>query len=106
MRFVFSRFVLMFAFVLLYSCGDENNTNPASKLFEKISGEQSGITFVNVVPENDTLNQFTYHYLFNGNGVGIGDINNDGLNDVFVSSNFGTSKLYLNKGNFKFEDIT
>ncbi len=106
MRFVFSRFVLMFAFVLFYSCGDENNTNPTSKLFEKISGEQSGITFVNVVPENDTLNQFTYHYLFNGNGVGIGDINNDGLNDVFVSSNFGTSKLYLNKGNFKFEDIT
>jgi len=106
MRSDYSRFIIISSILLFASCGDDENTNNTNKLFEKIPGSQSGISFINIVPENDTLNQFTYHYLFNGNGVGIGDINNDGLNDVFVSSNFGSSKLYLNKGDFQFEDIT
>lgn len=93
-----------FALFLLSSCGDKTNENDV--LFEKIDKEQSGITFINTVPENDTLNQFTYHYLYNGTGVAVGDINNDGLPDMYFSGNEKSSCLYLNKGDFKFEDIT
>lgn len=85
-------------------CGKKEGESEV--LFEKIESSQSGIDFVNNVPENDTLNQFTYHYLFNGNGVAVGDINNDGLADLYFSGNATSSKLYLNKGDFKFEDIT
>lgn len=88
----------------LSSCGDK--TNEENTLFEKIDKESSGITFVNTVPENDSLNQFTYHYLYNGTGVAVGDINNDGLPDMYFSGNEKSSCLYLNKGDFKFEDIT
>ena len=89
---------------LLSSCSDENNSE--SILFEKIDKDFSGVSFINTVPENDTLNQFTYHYLYNGTGVAVGDINNDGLADMYFSGNEKSSCLYLNKGDFKFEDIT
>ena len=93
-----------FAFFLLSSCSDKDNENQV--LFEKIDKEKSGITFINTVPENDSLNQFTYHYLYNGTGVAVGDINNDGLPDMYFSGKEKSSCLYLNKGDFKFEDIT
>lgn len=88
------------------SCGKKDGEGNEEKLFELLSPEQTGIDFVNTVPENDTLNQFTYHYLFNGNGVSAGDINNDGLTDLLVTGNAVPAKLFLNKGDFKFEDIT
>jgi hypothetical protein len=89
----------------ILSCSSSDNQN-VDVLFEKIESDVTGIDFVNTVPENDTLNQFTYHYLYNGSGVAIGDINNDGKNDLYFSGNEKSSKLYLNKGDFKFEDIT
>ena len=96
---------LVFALAIsVFSCGKKSGESEV--LFEKIDASHSGIDFVNVVPENDTLNQFTYHYLFNGSGVAVGDINNDGLADLYFSGNSTSSKLYLNKGDFKFEDIT
>ena len=98
------KFSVLCGLVSLSACGDKTNND--EKLFEKIGSDQSGITFINTVPENDTLNQFTYHYLYNGSGVAIGDINNDGLPDMYFSGNEKSSKLYLNKGDFKFEDIT
>ncbi|MCC7298432.1 MAG: VCBS repeat-containing protein, partial [Bacteroidia bacterium] len=76
------------------------------KIFELLDPASTGINFVNSIPENDTLNQFTYHYLFNGNGVAAGDLNNDGLPELIFTGNAVPSKLYLNKGDFKFEDIT
>ncbi len=93
------------AMSLMVSCGKSKDEN-VDKLFEKMDPEVTGIDFVNTVPENDTLNQFIYHYLYNGNGVAIGDINNDGLNDLYFTGNEQSSRLYLNKGDFKFEDIT
>lgn len=92
------------ALFIISSCSDKSSENEV--LFEKIDKDKSGITFVNTVPENDTLNQFTYHYLYNGTGVAVGDINNDGLPDMYFSGNEKSSCLYLNKGDFKFEDIT
>lgn len=95
---------------LLFGCGekevDVEIENNSESLFKLIRSEITGIDFINHIPENDTLSQFTYHYLFNGNGVGIGDINNDGLNDIYISGNSTSSKLYLNQGDFKFQDIT
>ena len=83
-----------------------NCSQSGSEGFELLSPESTGIDFTNTVPENDTLNQFTYHYLFNGNGTALADLDNDGLPEVVVSGNDVPSKIYKNKGNFKFEDIT
>ena len=67
---------------------------------------ETGIDFVNRVEDTDTLNILDYLYFYNGGGVAIGDVNNDGLPDIYFSSNRESNKLYLNKGNFSFEDIT
>lgn len=91
-------------FMGLISCGKKTESD--KKLFELLTPEQTGVDFVNTVPENDTLNQFLYHYIFNGAGVAAGDINNDGLTDLIFTGNEKPAKLYLNKGDFKFEDIT
>jgi enediyne biosynthesis protein E4 len=75
--------------------------------FAALPPESTGISFVNEVADADTFNIFDYPYLYAGAGVSIGDVNNDGLDDVFlVANNVGRNRLYLNKGNFKFEDIT
>ena len=66
----------------------------------------TGIDFTNKVVDGNVENSFLFRNFYNGGGVGIGDINNDGLPDLFLSSNSGENKLYLNKGNFQFEDIT
>jgi hypothetical protein len=68
--------------------------------------DSTGIQFVNTVHDTKELNILNYRNFYNGGGVAIGDINNDGLADVFFTANQGSNKLYLNKGNFKFEDIS
>jgi ASPIC and UnbV/FG-GAP-like repeat len=75
-------------------------------LFEKISSAHSGIDFNNKIVENDSINPLDVVNIYNGGGVGIGDFNNDGKQDIFFTGNMVSCKLYLNKGNFKFEDIT
>ena len=68
--------------------------------------DNTGIDFINKVEDSKLENSFLFRNFYNGGGVAIGDINNDGLPDVFFTSNMGENKLYLNKGNFKFEDIS
>jgi enediyne biosynthesis protein E4 len=75
-------------------------------LFTAVSSEKTGIGFINSNVDTDTLSILDYMYYYNGAGVAIGDINNDGLPDIFFTSNTGGNKLYLNKGNMRFEDIT
>ena len=75
-------------------------------LFEQISSLRSGITFKNTITENDSINPMDVVNIYNGGGVGIGDFNNDGLQDIYFAGNMVPGKLYLNKGNFKFEDFT
>ena len=75
-------------------------------LFENPTGDSTGITFVNTIEETEDLNILDYLYFYNGGGVAVGDINNDGLPDIYFSGNQVQNKLYLNKGNMQFEDIT
>ncbi|HEU4576411.1 MAG TPA: VCBS repeat-containing protein [Chitinophagaceae bacterium] len=86
---------------LLSSCNSEKN-----KLFTKLKASETGIDFINKNIDTDSLNILDYLYYYNGAGVAVGDINNDGLPDIYFVSNQGSNKLYLNKGNFRFQDIT
>lgn len=91
---------------LIYSCGEKDKSQDLKKIFTKLEESETGVNYVNEVPETDSLNQNAYHYLYNGNGVGCGDLNNDGLPELVVSGNIKAAKIFLNKGDFKFEDIT
>jgi enediyne biosynthesis protein E4 len=94
-------FTILLILISLSSCKKDKN-----KLFTSLSHKRTGIDFRNWVSETETFNILEYGYLYNGAGVAAGDINNDGLPDLFFSGNMTKSKLYLNKGNFRFEDIT
>ena len=87
--------------VMLSGCGDDH-----SKLFTKLDYDRTGIDFKNQLFESDAFNVLNYIYFYNGGGVAIGDINNDGLPDILFTGNMVKNRLFLNKGNFKFEDIT
>jgi hypothetical protein len=104
--------VLYFAIVgwLLCGCGQmEKETAdklPEPPVFKRVLSSHSGVTFKNVVDENIDNYFDLFAYVYNGGGVAIGDINNDGLSDVYFTGNEIANKLYLNKGNLKFEDIS
>ncbi|HEY4322493.1 MAG TPA: VCBS repeat-containing protein [Mucilaginibacter sp.] len=75
-------------------------------LFEQIPSSHSGIHFNNQITESDSINPIDLTNIYNGGGVGVGDFNNDGLQDIYFTGNMVANRLYLNKGDFKFEDIT
>ena len=75
-------------------------------MFTLLPAAKTNIRFVNHIEDTDSLNILDYLYYYNGGGVAIGDVNNDGLPDIYFSSNLGSNKLYINKGNLSFEDIT
>src|SRR5882672_4113243 len=89
--------VVLFIFI---SC------NRSNTLFKQIPSSQSGITFNNVITENDSMNPLDMEFLYNGGGVAVGDFNRDGLPDLYFTASQLPNKLYLNKGNFSFTDIT
>jgi len=93
--------LIYFLILFNFSCSERE-----TKLFEKLSPSKTGISFANNLSFKEEFNIFTYRNYYNGGGVGLGDINNDGLLDVYFTSNLNENKLYLNKGNFQFEDIT
>jgi hypothetical protein len=86
---------------IIASC---NNKKTENTLFQKL--DNTGINFQNNITDQKEMNIFKYRNFYNGGGVGIGDINNDGLPDVFFTANMGNNALFLNKGNFQFEDIS
>ncbi|HEY9490280.1 MAG TPA: VCBS repeat-containing protein, partial [Chryseosolibacter sp.] len=104
MRILILNFLFIIAACSTSPEGSENENE--EKLFIRLSAEETGIEFINALEERGDLDVFRYRNFYNGGGVGIGDINNDGLADVYLTSNMGDNKLYLNKGNWKFEDIT
>lgn len=93
---------LAIAGLFLTGCSKQKSAT----LFVEEPAGSTGISFINAVTENADNNVLNYPYYFNGGGVAVGDINNDGLPDVYFSGNMVPNRLYLNKGNFQFEDIT
>ena len=119
-------FAVMVTGILIYSCNnnkeeeqpappgelttieyaDSTSSAEEKSLFTELDSVQTGISFSNPITENEQINILSYEYLYNGGGVAAGDINNDGLTDLYFSGNMVPNKLYLNLGNFKFRDIT
>ena len=98
---IIHRFLLFLLLVTtLYGCADAPET-----LFVKIPADRTNIDFVNTVSENDSINPLKMEFLYNGGGVAVGDFNNDSLPDLYFTASTSSNKLYLNKGDFKFEDI-
>ena len=90
---------LIFCFQACISKQQENR-------FQLVDPRNSGIEFSNILMPNDTFNILQYMYFFNGGGVAVGDINQDGLDDLYFTGNQVSGRLYLNLGNLKFKDIT
>ena len=86
-------------------CSCTNNISQES-LFQKVSPYNSGLNFVNNLEYTEELNPYTYRNFYNGGGIGIGDINNDSLPDIFFSGNLVSNKLFLNQGGLSFKDIS
>ena len=84
-------------------CGGEHADR---RVFELLTPSQTGVTFANRITTDDSLNVQSDPYVYNGAGVGVGDIDNDGLPDMFFAGNMVSSRLYLNRGGMRFEDIT
>ncbi len=92
--------------MLVISCSYKKKEISNDQLFQLLPSSQTGITFINSVADTKEFNVFNYRNFYNGGGVAIGDINNDGMPDIFFTANQQQNKLYLNKGNWKFQDIT
>lgn len=95
--------VIIFTLLFFFSCQNEAS-EPAH--FQLLTAKQTGLYFSNDVENNQDLNIFNYMYFYNGGGVGAGDFNQDGLIDLFFSANLKANQLFLNKGDFKFEEVS
>ncbi len=93
-------------FLILSALNCKNSQKEDFKLFQLLASEDTGISFSNDLEFTEEYNPYTFKNFFNGGGVGVGDINNDGLLDIYFTGNLTDNKLYLNKGNLLFEDIT
>jgi enediyne biosynthesis protein E4 len=105
----FVRSLLLALTLFAVSCqhkSDPANTAISPLRFERLEAAQTGLDFANMVPYNDTFNCYTFRNFYNGGGVGVGDVNNDGLQDVFFCGNLSPNQLYLNLGNWRFQNIT
>lgn len=98
MRKIYSYLLL----IVTLSC----SSNKENTLFELLPNSKTNINFINNLNYTEELNPYTYRNFYNGGGVGVGDFNNDSLQDIFFTGNLVSNKLYVNKGNFNFEDIT
>ncbi|MBG9378181.1 VCBS repeat-containing protein [Panacibacter sp. DH6] len=108
-----SRSLFMFSFLLFCACHEQaeeesapQKTSTGKELFVLVDQSESNITFQNTLTEGLNTNILMYEYFYNGGGIATADFNNDGLIDLYFTSNMSDNKLYINRGNFKFEDVT
>ncbi|MDQ3141989.1 MAG: VCBS repeat-containing protein [Bacteroidota bacterium] len=108
MKNIYRHFYILFTALTIISCKKESEKNEESGNmgFSLIPYTESALTFRNQLTENREFSFLTFHYMYNGGGVATGDINNDGLTDIYFTGNQVPDRLYLNKGNLKFEDIS
>jgi len=107
------KFITILLFIgCIFSCKNIETKTPSNKddksikLFKPLNTQETGLIFKNQLAYQEELNIIDYLYYYNGGGVAIGDINNDGLDDIYLTANQGTDRLFLNLGNLKFKDIT
>lgn len=98
--------LLILGFILVLQLGNILRAQSPPTAFEKISNKRASITFKNQLKEDDKNNILRYEYFYNGGGVAIGDLDNDGLEDIFFTGNMTSNKVYRNLGDWKFEDKT
>ncbi|MBE9488781.1 MAG: CRTAC1 family protein, partial [Bacteroidetes bacterium] len=111
---MYHKLLFLIVLIVLSSCSENTSektatskySNEASTLFTKITSERSNITFKNTIKDNLEFNFINYPNIYGGGGVAVGDIDNDGLEDIYFVSNLGPNKLYKNEGEFSFKDIT
>src|SRR6476660_5051819 len=103
MKQLFTRSLFL---ILVLATGFQCQFLQDKKMFRRLDPEHTGITFANNLQYSDSLTVLDFEYMFNGAGVALLDINKDGLTDVLFTGNQVSARLYLNKGNLKFEDIT
>lgn len=102
----FNLIIISLSILLISSCRNDQDIIPHKQLFTEMANEEIGIDFINRIENSKDFNIFNYRNFYNGGGVGIADINNDSLSDIFLTSNMGANKLYLNKGDWIFEDVS
>lgn len=95
-------YLYMVCLTVFFACKSDDH----STLFTQLDEGKTGVNFRNLLQESKEMNVLVYSYFYNGGGVAVGDINNDGLPDLFFSGNMVKNRLYLNRGNFEFEDVT
>jgi len=98
--------ILISLFLLMLATSCQQHQQVPKTLFQKLESSQTHINFRNDLTYDSKFNIYTYRNFYNGGGVAIGDINNDGLPDIFFTANMLSNRLFLNKGNMQFEDIT
>jgi len=103
---VCSKTMVCLAYTVIFSAGCKHTPKNDNKLFELLGNDRTNIDFNNKLTYDNQFNIFTYRNFYTGGGVAVGDIDNDGLPDIFFTGNQVANRLYLNKGNFQFEDIT
>ncbi|MDH5365453.1 MAG: VCBS repeat-containing protein [Cyclobacteriaceae bacterium] len=103
-------FAIVILSITIFSCQTksevEKDESLSIPLFSQLSSEKTGIAFINEIENQKNFNIFKYRNFYNGGGVAIGDVNNDGLADIYMTANMKPNKLYINKGDFIFEDIS
>lgn len=99
--------LLPYAFAALFMAGCNQSSEPLEQpLFEEVAVSTSNVDFLNKLEYDSKFNIYTYRNFYNGGGVAIGDLNNDGLADIYLTGNRVANRLYLNKGDMQFEDVT
>ena len=93
--------LFLISLFIFFSCKKDSSKN----LFTQLSYKDTGITFKNIIKESEEFNVLNYGYIYNGGGVSVGDLNNDGLSDIYFTGNLVGSRLYINKGDFEFEEV-
>ena len=104
MKHYYTLFIL--TILASFSCKMKIDPVPQETLFRLLTSERTNIGFVNQVEDNFKMNILAFQNFYNGGGVAIGDLNNDGLDDIYFSANMGSNRLYLNKGHLRFQDVT